>query len=353
MRKHYLDNIRWGTVLLVLIYHVFYMFNGVGILGGISSAVNIPFFDILACMIYPWFMVLLFVISGMSARYALEKRTKKQFLKERATKLFVPSTAGLFVIHWITGYLNIKIGGGLAYIPKFMVYPIAAVSGIGPLWFIQMLFLFSLFLVLFRKLDKEDKIWNLCENTTIPVIVLLFLIIWGAAQIGNLPVLTMYRFGIYFASFFIGYYIFSHEAVQNKLVKINFPTIIFSVILAIIYTYYYGGSNFTEAKCLQNPLTNFYLWSVVLAIIGGAKRYWNRENAFSRYMTKASFGLYILHYPVLIVTCYILCNYFTLPPIWNYGIAVVVEVIVTFILYEIIKRIPIICYLVMGIKKAT
>ena len=29
MRKIYLDNIRWITVLLVVIYHVIYMFNGV------------------------------------------------------------------------------------------------------------------------------------------------------------------------------------------------------------------------------------------------------------------------------------------------------------------------------------
>ena len=28
-RKLYLDNIRWMTVVLVVIYHVVYMFNGV------------------------------------------------------------------------------------------------------------------------------------------------------------------------------------------------------------------------------------------------------------------------------------------------------------------------------------
>ena len=103
LRKVYLDNIRWATVILVLIYHVFYMFNGVGVLGGIPNAVSIPVFDWAASVIYPWFMVLLFVIAGMSARYALQERTEKQFLGERAVKLLIPSTLGLFVIHWITG----------------------------------------------------------------------------------------------------------------------------------------------------------------------------------------------------------------------------------------------------------
>lgn len=64
--------------------------------------INIPMFDTVAAVIYPWFMVLLFVVSGMSAKYSLEKRTGRQFIKERAVKLLIPSTLGLFVIHWIT-----------------------------------------------------------------------------------------------------------------------------------------------------------------------------------------------------------------------------------------------------------
>lgn len=39
-RKLYLDNIRWMTVVLVVIYHVVYMFNGVqpfGVIGPFRS----------------------------------------------------------------------------------------------------------------------------------------------------------------------------------------------------------------------------------------------------------------------------------------------------------------------------
>ena len=32
MRKHYLDNIKWVTVVIVVIYHVLYMYNAEGIL---------------------------------------------------------------------------------------------------------------------------------------------------------------------------------------------------------------------------------------------------------------------------------------------------------------------------------
>lgn len=351
MRKHYLDNIRWATVILVLVYHVWYMFNGVGVAGGISGANNIPLFDALACAVYPWFMVLLFVIAGMSARYSLEKRTGKEFLKERAVKLLVPSTLGLFVIHWITGYLNIKMGGGLEYIPSALIYPISAISGIGPLWFIQTLFLFSCILVLLRKIDKNDKIWKLCGKTNLPVILLLFLLIYASAQILNMPVLTMYRFGIYLVSFLIGYYVFSHDIVQEIIVKIRIPMLCLAVIGAVFYAIYYYGINYTAPECLQSIVTNLYLWIVVLAVIGCFKRYFDRENDFTRYMAKSSFGIYILHYPVLTVTCYILNYNFSLPAVLNYFIALAVEIAVTFALYELIKRIPVIRWLVLGMKK--
>lgn len=351
MRKYYLDNVRWATILIVLLYHVFYMFNDVGILGGIPDAKNIPAFDQMACIIYPWFMVLLFVIAGMSARYALQNRTGKQFIKERAVKLLIPSTLGLFVVHWITGYLNIKLGGGLEFIPKYLLYPISAISGIGPLWFIQLLFLFSCILILFRTIDKSDKLWMLCKKANLPFILLLSVLIYGSAQVLNAPVFTFYRFGIYFIAFLIGYYIFSHDEVQDMIEKIHIPMACLSVIGAILYGIRYGGSDYTSPVCLQNILTNIYLWVVVLAVLGCGKRYFNCETVFSRYLTKSSFGIYILHYPILLVICYILQNHFTFPAICNYTIALVLDVIITFAGYEVIKRIPMIRYLVLGMKK--
>lgn len=351
MRKFYLDNIRWATVILVLIYHVFYMFNGVGVLGGIPGAKSIPAFDMIACIIYPWFMVLLFVISGMCARYALQKRTHKQFIRERAVKLLIPSTLGLFILHWVTGYLNIKVGGGLPYIPSALIYPISVISGIGPLWFIQMLFLFSCILLLLRKIDKKDRLWTLCGKANIPVILLLGLLIFGAAQILNTPVITTYRFGIYFVSFLIGYYVFSHDNVQDTIEKMRIPMLCLAVVGGVIYAIRYGGSNFTTSDCLQSLLTNLYLFFAVLAIIGFGKKYFNKQTKFTAYMTKSSFGIYILHYPILACTCYVLNYYLSLPVILNYVIALVVEIILTFAFFELLKRIPVVRYFVLGIKK--
>ena len=92
MRRYaYLDHIRWMTVLLVIVYHVCYLFNGVGILGGVPNARNLPFLDTISGTVYPWFMVLLFVVAGMCARFALVQQGNRAFLRNRARKLLVPS----------------------------------------------------------------------------------------------------------------------------------------------------------------------------------------------------------------------------------------------------------------------
>jgi hypothetical protein len=111
MRKTYIDNIRWITVVLVVIYHVIYIFNGVtthGIIGPFSD--HQPQ-DVYQYIVYPWFMLLLFTISGMSARFYLNSHTDREFIRSRTLKLLVPSTIGILVFGWATGYYNMAIAG--------------------------------------------------------------------------------------------------------------------------------------------------------------------------------------------------------------------------------------------------
>lgn len=82
MRKTYLDNVRWITVVLVVIYHVIYMFNGVTKYGVIGPFCDVQFQDTFLYLVYPWFMLLLFVVSGMAARFELETKAPKDFFEQ-------------------------------------------------------------------------------------------------------------------------------------------------------------------------------------------------------------------------------------------------------------------------------
>ena len=50
-------------------------------------------------------------------------------------------------------------------------------------------------------------------------------------------------------------------------------------------------------------------------------------------------------------SAYLLCTYTDLPAGWNYLLILLAQLVLTFVLYELIKRIPIIRYLVLGMKK--
>ena len=193
MRKTYIDNIRWITVVLVVIYHVIYIFNGVtkyGIIGPFTE--NQPQ-DLYQYIVYPWFMLLLFVVSGMSARFELERRSQKEYIRSRTRKLLVPSTLGLLVFGWVLGYYNMLISGAfdqMGAVPGPVLFLIMCLSGSGPLWYIQMLWLYSMILLPVRKIEK-DRLHRLCSRAGVPVLLGFTPLIWGAAQILNTPVIVV------------------------------------------------------------------------------------------------------------------------------------------------------------------
>ena len=115
MRKFYLDNIRWITVVIVVIYHVFYMYNAEGIVGvvGNITGLEVQYYDAFQYFVYPWFMMILFIISGISSRLYLDRHTDRDFIKSRTTKLLVPSTIGLCVFQFIQGYFNTRLSDAM------------------------------------------------------------------------------------------------------------------------------------------------------------------------------------------------------------------------------------------------
>lgn len=354
MRKTYIDNIRWITVVLVVIYHVIYIFNGVtthGIIGPFSE--NQPQ-DVFQYIVYPWFMLLLFVVSGMSARFELTKRTEKEFIRVRTRKLLVPSTIGLIVFGWILGYYNMLISGAfdsMGAVPKPVLFLIMAVSGCGPLWYIQMLWVFSLLLLLVRKIDK-DRFWNLCAKVNIPVLLALTVLIFLSAQVLNTPIIVVYRFGIYGAGFFIGYFVMSHEDVMERFEKNWILLSVLALAACIAFVILYWGQSYPDHEVLDTVLCNVYAWLGTLGVLAFMKKWGNFENPFSKWMCKESWGLYVFHYLMIAVSGWYLRKYVpSMPPVIVYLLVAIAGFGGSFLLYEIIRRIPVLRWCVLGIKK--
>lgn len=355
MRKHWLDNIRWVTVLIVVIYHLFYMYNAEGIVGvvGKITSLDVQWFDIFMYIVYPWFMTLLFIVSGISSRLYLENHTDKEFVKSRTTKLLVPSTIGLLVFQVVQGYLNMKLGGyggEFDSAPIVVRYLITCISGTGVLWYIQVLWIESLLLVLVRKIEK-DRFWKLCEKTNVIVLILLGALVWGAAQVLNTPLIVVYRFGLYTCAFFIGYFVLSHDEVVER-VKKWFP--LFAPValgLCVAFCIVYFGKNYADVPVNRTPLFTLFAWFMSLAMIGGFSRYFNFENSVTRWFNKRSWGLYVFHYLGLSIVALLIGKSETIPAWAIYILSLTASIALAYVLNEIISRLPFFRWAVLGIKK--
>lgn len=353
MRRKYLDNIRWVTILIVIIYHVIYMFNGVttyGVLGPFSE--DQPQ-DIFLYIVYPWFMFLLFVVSGMAARFELDHKGESGFIRNRTRKYLVPSTIGLFVFWWILGYYNMLIGGAfesMGTVPKPVLYLIMCISGIGPLWYIQMLWLFSLILIWIRKIEK-DRVYNLAAKTNVFIIVLLGIAVYGAAQVLNTPIVVVYRFGIYGLGFLLGYFIFSHEEVMEKLEKYWMLFGLLALAFCILFLVFNLGKPYPEHEVLDTFLCNMYAWFGTLGLLAFMKKWGDYHNGFSDWMCRKSWGLYVFHYLGIAISSWYIKMYLPQMPVFFVYLLVLVSGIAgALLLYEIISRIPVLRWCVLGIK---
>ena len=365
MRKHWIDNLRWATVLLVLLYHVIYYYNNKGVFGGIGGFGEFPevqqYQDILMYIVYPWFMPLMFILAGISARYSLQNKTGKEWFRTRTRKLLVPGTIGLFVFHWMIGYFNaIPAGTVVGDLPLPVKYSIYAVSGTGPLWFIQLLWLLSLVLLLLRKIDAKDKLWNLCGKSGIIVILLLGILFWlGEQTLVKNPrpdsadgLLNLYKPVFYLISFLLGYFVFSHDEVQEKVRKAWIPLMAAAVISGVILIITTWGENNTSPEYMGAPLNCIYGWLMCLAMMGWFNARFDCTNGFSQYLTRTSYGLYIVHYLVVASLGYMMKTYTQLPPVAIYLILTVAVFTLSPLIYEVLHRIPFIRWCVFGEKKS-
>ncbi len=362
MRKYWIDNLRWVTVLLVLLYHVIYFYNNKGVFGGVGGFGNGPQYqDVLMYILYPWFMPILFLLAGIGARYALERKQPGEWFAARTRKLLVPSTIGLLAFQWMTGYFNTHVGGVdvLASVAQPMKYLMWAFSGIGPLWFIQDLWLMSLILLLVRRLDPSDRFHHLCGKAGLAVIILLGVLFWlGEQTLITQPrpasadgLYNLYRPLFYLIPFMMGFFVFSNDEIQEKLSRYWMPLMAVAVVSGAFLVVTTFGQNNTTPQYLGSVMNSLYGWFMCIAMMGWFKAKFDYTGRFAEYMTRSSYGIYVVHYLVVVSFGYMMKVYTHLPQVAMYLILTVAVFTLSPLLYEGLRRIPFIRWCVLGEKR--
>lgn len=193
MRKHYLDNLRTIMILLLFPVHTFMIWNNYGTKFYVWAGEN-KLLSSLIIIVNPWIMALLFVIAGICARYSLEKRSVKEFIKERFSKLLIPFIGGMLLLVPIQTLYARKFffgyKGNILNNYQYFFTHFTDLSGNdgcftpGHLWFILFLLIISPLALLIIKYIPYEKVSVRLEKVNITGIILLFILIWLIAYIG-------------------------------------------------------------------------------------------------------------------------------------------------------------------------
>ena len=347
-REYYIDNLRWMILLILIPYHAAQAWNTWG-------EANYIFFEgnklISSIIVFfsPYFMPLLFVIAGISTRYALRKRTTREYLIDRAKRLVIPLLFGTIVLMPVMTYLadkyNYSYSGGFVehygiFFTKFTDL-IGADGGFsfGQFWFLLYLMIISIVGVGAIKLLKK---YNLEDKKDISFWIVLIL---GAP----LPLLSELlsiggkSFVEFTYLFLIGYYVFFNETIINKLQKNCILLFGIGLISSVMNVYLFI---WLEDFALLNTIMKYVAkWFMILALFGLGKRYLNFNGKISNYMNKMSFLFYVYHFIWVVVFQYVLYETIGKNTLVLFMSTVVLSYIVTFICCEISIRIPVLRFL--------
>lgn len=349
MRKYYIDNLRWLILLVLIPYHIAQAWNT-------WNEPNYIFFEgnrlISSIIVFfsPYFMPLLFLLAGISTRYALKKRTGREYLAERVKRLVIPLLFGTIVLMPIMTYVadvyhNSYNGGFIRHYAVFFTKftdLIGADGGFsfGQFWFILYLFIISVvslgIITLFKKLPlkiEKPVPFLLVILLGLPLPLLNSLLSIGGKSLAEFT---------YF--FLLGYYIFSDNGIIEKTEKSRWILLAIGLTATILNVYLFIWSD--KDYNVLNTIASFVSkWFMVLALIGLAKRYLNFSGKVSGHMSRLSFPFYIWHFIWVVVFQYLLYVLVGNNTLILFIGTLLLSFAATFICSEITVRVPFLCFL--------
>jgi len=305
-----------------------------------------------------WIMPLFFVLSAVSAYYALEHRTNGAYIQERFKRLVVPLLFGMFVLSPPQVYIERLThgefkGSFVEFIPHYFegFYRLGgnfAWMGLH-LWYLEMLFLFSIVtLPLFRFLRKENVQTFLTTTAGFfakrGAIFLLALPIGVTEMFVNLKqnILSRRDFGgwsplIYLVVFILGYIIVNDRRFRQQIENQKRVALLMGAMTSVA-GYFVLTSGGSSSTLLFSLLRAFNSWFWIVTILGFGSRYLSFSAAYLPYANEAVLPFYILHQPVIVIVGYFIASW-EVNVLTKYALLSTFSFLVIVLLYDkVIKR---------------
>lgn len=359
-RRYDLDWLRVLAILSVFVYHSTRFFN----LGDwhVKNAVTYGWVEALERFMEIWMMPLVFLISGASIFYAMNKGGAGMFFKDKVLRLLIPLLVAMFTYASLQIYLERITHGQFSgsyfqFLPHYFEGMYLDVGSAGNfaihgmhMWYVMILFIFCLiFYPLFRWWKGSgrgvlDKIANLFASPWTMWLALAFPILLLHIWVSD----TDLEFGaggwpfLYYIFFLLyGFVIVSHKQLQANIRRVRWTYLIVGLIISAAYVFLDANASDPAIKPWENAIGDL-LWilsacTLLPAFLGFAIQHLTSNALFLKYSSEAVMGFYILHQTVLLIIGYFVVQW-AIPDFAKWMIIFVSSFAVIMAIYEFAVR---------------
>jgi len=330
-RRYDVDWLRTIAIGLLIVFHVVLCFMPWAAVVGFPQhdpllEELIPFVSLLTV----WRIPILFLISGMGVRFAMERRNWKELLIDRTVRIMVPYVFGILVLNMVLGFILPRLGWDAEYFPNF-----------SHLWFLLNIFLYFVWLfglMIWMKDKPDNAISRFLERVIrLPLGLFLFalpLVLEAAIvnpQYFALYVDTLHGWLFGLICFAIGFVFASaRQSFWTAAARTRWSALIAAIALFLVRGLVFKLDG-------PNALTALESMSWMLAFVGFGSVHLNRPSRGLGYFSRAVYPLYFVHMPVQFVIAYYLLP-LGLSAYLNLAIMLVGTFGISLLLYELLRR---------------
>jgi glucans biosynthesis protein C len=371
-RWYYLDWLRVLIILIVFLYHdakifgasnddSFFIKNG-------QLDWGMSFFARIAEL---WGMPLFFVIAAIAIYFSLTSRDNRHVLTERFKRLIIPFLWGVFLLCPPIVYIErITHGQFSGSFWQFLPHYFDGLYGFGGnfaweglhLWFLLLLFLFSLLMLpLFRYLKQANiapvvlhKLPWLQGELFLVVLVVFTGIIETLVNLHPDSLLTARLLGGWSLLAYLGFFLCGYLLALNQEALSSFErnwtrTLLLGVCTTLLYlALMYGYLHLPSSIIRYSFLRALNVWLWLATALGFARRYLNVNNPWRAEANQAVLPFYILHLPVIVIVAFFLLTW-NIPFPAKFVLIALVSFVIIIGLYAVIRRVPFLRFL-FGMK---
>ncbi len=366
-RADFLDWLRVIAIGFLLLFHTGMLFVGWG--WHIENAETATVLQMPMDIAHRLRMPLLFVIAGASIWFALGRRSVGYVAKERTLRLLLPLVAGMFLIvppqvfverifrgQWHGGYLDFIAEKVL----QFQPYPVGDFSW-HHLWFIAYLFVYSLMLLpLFqylrqsqwlneRRLSLKPGNWLYALGLPLGLNEAILKPLFPESH--NL-ISDWYIFNHYALLFCYGVLLCWLPGAWEWLMQKRRQLLVVGISIIVLVLTLESVGIMHDDTVGDAFAANLFTWTWLMVFFGYGKRWLSFSNRTLRYLSEASYPVYILHQTVTVVI-----GYFIIQLPWGWGakylLVLAGTAAISLGLYELVIKRWAVTRLLFGLKAGT